>query len=645
MAHPAHSYSFILPRDGRVRIDLESENGDSVLSLASLESGVIAANDDGGGAINARIEQYLPAGIYFIEATTYLARDRQPLRADFTLTVHLVDEVAQQQSFRIKIEEVDLPDEVVAGDPFSVDYRVGNAGGGDLPGGGNVTFVYVVGRAEGGRRVIDVNGPIAGAGGRWSAGVSYHSDDRVASATSVTNPGVTPLEITFDNSGPAWLFVGVFTEDENENELGFHGVWKNLTVLSGPTFGPVKVEVDGTAYRVNAEAGSEGMVTTSVKAVDDPGAEVDEAARAKAIYAVGVRTQLLDGIFERPANAALARSADPSAAPVAVSVANPSSSTLLDAFGARYADAVAASGVPERLGAGEAISRIVVEDLLLGIAGTASGEYATLAASWDGLLERLASGKALSFDEALALHSQLAYAETVLAPAVTAGRIVEAARDATLGWDDREVQAMASDLAICYPGESALRGALEAAGADVDELMAPDAHMRAALPVWGQAADNALCTAGRIDGENYRFLQRLAIDGSEELSELLAPEAPPPEEPAPMSFRLRVIARLDDDGRIEHGVELITRLQILPEKRFLAADAPAGAWRASRDVKVGDDSIGRIRARRLADGRVEMGFWSAGGEEILPDVRYLPAELPEGIWFYSGEIEVSTTPG
>ena len=112
-----------------------------------------------------------------------------------------------------------------------------------------------------------------------------------------------------------------------------------------------------------------------------------------------------------------------------------------------------------------------------------------------------------------------------------------------------------------------------------------------------------------------------------------------------MSFRLRVIARLDDDGRIEHGVELITRLQILPEKRFLAADAPAGAWRASRDVKVGDDSIGRIRARRLADGRVEMGFWSAGGEEILPDVRYLPAELPEGIWFYSGEIEVSTTPG
>ena len=209
VSHPAHSYSFVLPADGRVRIDLESENGDPVLSLASLDGGVIGANDDGGELRNSRIEQYLPAGVYFIEATTYLTRDLQPLRADFTLTVHLVDEVAQQQSFQIKVEKVHLPEEVIAGDPVPVNYGVGNAGGGDLPGGGNLTFVYVVGRAEGGQRVIDFNGPIAGAEGRWPAGVAYHSDDRVASATSVMNPGVRPLEITFDTSGPAWLFVGV----------------------------------------------------------------------------------------------------------------------------------------------------------------------------------------------------------------------------------------------------------------------------------------------------------------------------------------------------------------------------------------------------------------------------------------------------
>ena len=645
VSHPAHSYSFVLPADGRVRIDLESENGDPVLSLASLDGGVIGANDDGGELRNSRIEQYLPAGVYFIEATTYLTRDLQPLRADFTLTVHLVDEVAQQQSFQIKVEKVHLPEEVIAGDPVPVNYGVGNAGGGDLPGGGNLTFVYVVGRAEGGQRVIDFNGPIGGAEGRWPAGVAYHSDDRVASATSVMNPGVRPLEITFDTSGPAWLFVGVFTEDENENEIGFHGVWQNLTVLSGPTFEPVKVAVDGTAYRVTAEAGSEGMVTTSVKSVAHPGEEVDEAVRAKAIYAAGVQTQLLDGIFERPAMAALAEAADPSAAPVAVGVADPSSSTLLDAFGARYADAVSASGVPATLAAGEAISRIVVEDLLLAVAENASGQYATLAASWSALLERVRESKALPFDEAFAVQSQLAYAETVLGPAVTAGRIVAAARAATLGWDDREVQRMASGLAICYPGESALRGALEAAGADVDGLMALDAHMRAALPLWGNGADNALCAAAGIDSENYRFLERLAIDDSEELSELLEPEPPPTEEPAPPSFRLRIIARLGDDGRIEHGTELIGGFQILPDVRYLRPDAPVDTWQFSSDVELRDDLLGRIRARRLADGRVEMSFRSIAGEEVLPDVRYLPADLPEGLWFRSGEIEVTAAPG
>ena len=77
-----------------------------VLSMASLDGAVIGANDDGGGARNSRIEQYLPAGVYFLEATTYLTRDLQPLDADFTLTVRLVDELAQQQSFQIKVEKV-----------------------------------------------------------------------------------------------------------------------------------------------------------------------------------------------------------------------------------------------------------------------------------------------------------------------------------------------------------------------------------------------------------------------------------------------------------------------------------------------------------------------------------------------------------
>ena len=638
--HPAHNYSFVLPLDGRVRIELVSESGDPVLSLASLEAGVIGANDDGAGARNSRIEQYLQSGVYFIEATTYLARDLQPLDADFTLTVHLVDELARQQEFQLKVEEVRLPEEVVAGDPAVVHYRVGNAGGGDLPGGGNTTFVYVVGRVAGGRRVVDFHGPVAGAEGRWPALTSYHSADAVASATSAPNPAMRPLEVTFTDSGSAWLFVGIFTEDADENELGFHGYWHNLTVLSGPTFDPVEVAVDGTAYRVSAEADDEGEVTTAVAPVTDPAGEVDEATRAKAIYAAGVRTQLLGGIFERPVVAALAEAADAEAVPQAVAATNPSSSFLLEHIGARYAAAVAASGLAEVTAAGEAVNPLVLEDLMLGLAENVSQEYAHMAGSWSALAERVESGEALAFDEALALQSQLAYAESVLAPAAAAGGIVQAARDATLGWDDQEVQAMASELAICHPGESALQGALEAAGADVEALMALDAELRAVLPLWGQATDNALCTAGDVDDETFRFLERLVLEDSAELRELLISEEPAPE-PEPSTYRLRVISRLGDDGRIEFGAELNSGIQILPDVRYLRADAPAGEWRETSDVELGDEVLGRVWARRLAGGRVEMGF-IAGGEAQQLDIRYLPADLPEGVWFRSSEIEVTS---
>ena len=47
------------------------------------------------------------------------------------------------------------------------------------------------------------------------------------------------------------------------------------------------------------------------------------------------------------------------------------------------------------------------------------------------------------------------------------------------------------------------------------------------------------------------------------------------------------------------------------------------------------DSIsGRWRAG------VEMGFISAGGEAITPDIAYLPADLPTGVWLRSSEIDV-----
>lgn len=229
--HPAHGYLFEMPQDGRVLIDLMSENGDPVLSLVSMSEGLIAANDDGGERRNSRIERYLQAGTYLLEATTYLERDYQPLKADFTLVVNLVDEKARQERFLLKIEETRTPNRVVAGQPFPVDFRIGNLGGGSLAEVGGRALVYVVGP-----RVFEVASPITAAEGRWESGVSYHTSAETAGNNSVEIGHVRPFEVTFGRHGPTWLFVAVITYNSFGQEVGFHGLWRNLTVLSGTVF-------------------------------------------------------------------------------------------------------------------------------------------------------------------------------------------------------------------------------------------------------------------------------------------------------------------------------------------------------------------------------------------------------------------------
>ncbi|MDE0138743.1 MAG: PPC domain-containing protein [bacterium] len=624
--HPAHGYTFNLEQAGRVRIDLASEDGDPVLSLASLAGGIIGANDDGGESRNARIVRYLQAGVYFIEATTYLERDYQPLRSDFDLTVHLVDEQAEQERARLKIEEVRVPAEVVAGDPFLVEYRAGNLGGDLAPGG--YAVLYVVGP-----RVFKRHRSVAG---HWQAGVSYHSGSDAASPGSTSISEVAPFEVSFFRSGPTWVFVGVVTYDRAGNEIGFHGQWQNLFVLSGPTFEAVDVRVDGARYTVAAEADSDGEVTTEVKSATDPAAEVDAEVRLRAIYAAGVRTQLLDGLFERPEIAALPEEAHPTA----VTVANLSTNTLREAFAQRYASVVGASGMIDSLEAGEALNPITIEESVLQVADAASSEFAWMASSWRSLLRRIENGAALSFEDALEAHSQVAYAESVVAAAVTAGGIVTAARTAEEGWKDPGVREMMAE-ARCHPGSKALRDALEAADiADLEGLVALDAEMRALRPIHGLSVDSALCGVTTAGTANQRFLRRLSISHSPELRTMLGLHTPSAPASSPAPHRLRIIARLGEDGSLEHGVELAGGRQVLPPERFLREDVPTGRWQVSGDVEVRGDSIGRIRARRVAGGRTELGFIGTDGETIIPDIRYLPTDLPVGVWFRSSEIKV-----
>ncbi|MCY3505851.1 MAG: PPC domain-containing protein [Chloroflexi bacterium] len=631
--HPAYSYSFMLPASGRVRIDLMSEHGDPVLSLAS-PAGVIGANDDGGPGRNSRIEKYLLAGVYLIEATTYLQADRQPLEADFELTVHLVDEAAAQNRFILKVEESLAPDVVIAGEPFTVDYRVGNVGGGDVP---DDWFVIVY--AIGPRAYADLE--VEPSETVWNAGASYHSSPELASATSTAIPSFEPIDVVLPRPGNSWVFLGVqpfqLVEDEGryDNPGLFHGIWRNLRVVTGPIYGPVTVSVDGAAYTVEAADDEDGEVTTTVTSVADAEAEVDDAVQAKATYTAAVAETVLDGIFERPGLAGLTASDEPAA----IEVPNASSSTLLRLFADQYLEAIAIWGFDDVVANGEVINPVHVQELVLHVADKAAQQYAALSAGWTTIDEHVSGGSGLSFEDAFALQAELAYAERILAPIAAAGSIAsQAGPGEMVPADEFDALTRQASCRAAYLGD-----AFEAAGVeDVEALLALDTELRASLDVFGLGSDAALCAVAGVDRENATFLRRLGISDPT-IAAMNAPDRAPepvveatPEAPEP--YRLRVIASLRADGRVEHGVELYGQ-HFLPPSRLLPADAPAGQWYASGEVEVEGHSIGVVRARRLADGRIELGFRDVNGDAVEPGIRFV-ADPPLGIFVRSSVIEV-----
>ena len=79
-------------------------------------------------------------------------------------------------------------------------------------------------------------------------------------------------------------------------------------------------------------------------------------------------------------------------------------------------------------------------------------------------------------------------------------------------------------------------------------------------------------------------------------------------EATPGSHEGRIVARLLADGRIELGFQPEGGGRILPTFRHVPADAAPGLWKRSSAVSVGRDRLGWIVARRLTDGRVEFGF-------------------------------------
>ncbi len=630
--HPAFGYTFELASGGRVRLDLRSTEGDSVMSLISPTRGLISANDDGGERRNSRIERYLEAGTYLVEATTYWERDAQLASADFELAIHLVDEQERQESgFQLKIEAGIIPDEAIIGVPFDVHYRIGNVGNGQMTVEDGTIDVYAIAPRNYDTTELTID-PDEG----WGAGVAYHTNEASASATSTESDQVRPFEITMRSPGASWVWLVVVVHDNTGEEIGFHSQWRELTVLSGVEFDETTVSVDEIDYMVSSETDDEGEVTVLVAKSDDAEAEVDATVRAKAIYTAGFGAEYLDGIFERPAIAGL-----PKVEEVAtVSVFDPSSQTLSIKFAELFAEAILDSELDDSLESGTAIDPADVEALVLSNAGHAASQYASVATTFERIQGNWESGQALWFSEALSVHSLLSYTESVIAPTIKAGEIVTAAHEADDGWDDEEVQSMLDDLssdASCRGAASALSASLRMTGAaNAEDLVDLDAELRLALPVYGLAVDAVLCAIASVDNDNDNFVSLLSPADYNELSSLIAPTT----EPAPQPIRLRIVVQLSDDGRIEHGVDIVGVGQVLPDVRFLLADATIGVWHSSSDVLVDETSIGKIRTRRLADGRIELGFVNTGGEVILPDIRYIPAEISKALWIRSGEIEI-----
>ncbi len=623
---PAITYKFNLEEEAFVRIELIAPSGgDPYMYLLEEDESFIYGDDDGAGGRNSRIENDLPAGTYLVEATTFGDREHGHELTEFTLTIEIMDE----DRHKMKAEELYIPKPVVAGQPVTIQYRVGNAGGTDLPEDLRARAAIY------GRGVYRATELIAAADGNWKAGVSHHAGDETAISSSVTHDEIKPFTVTFNGSGDNWAYLSVGTYDEEDERIDLHGFFEEFVVYEGFPIDPMTVRVGGLDYEVSAVADEEGEVTTSVALGIAPDSEVLPEQREKALYTAGVQTQGLEGIFDRPAVASLPSTGegDPTSVP------SPSSRDLMKLFGNQYSTALRDAGMRRSILDGFSVNPIEVEDILLSMAEKASARAVSLVSTWKGLEARIGDASPMSFVDAFALHSQLFYGEKVLAPLIDAGEIVEAARAAETGWEDEGVQGMMEEFGDAYSCRSPASIAVPLRRAELVDLgwmLTADTEMRLALPMYELAADAVLCADG-ADEENEQFFENLFIGENREFLDLFN-IAPPPPRPTPAPYRLRVLSRLGDDGRIEHGVELSNGEQVFPEMRHLAADSEVDEWVITSDVLVEEEVIGQIQSRRLEGGRVEVGYITVTGREVKPRVRYLPDDMPEDVWFRTGNV-------
>lgn len=141
-------------------------------------------------------------------------------------------------------------------------------------------------------------------------------------------------------------------------------------------------------------------------------------------------------------------------------------------------------------------------------------------------------------------------------------------------------------------------------------------------------------------GFGQEFVAGLWLD-QDELP--VARRTPPSRRLTPTSsqtIEARIAARRLADGRIEFALRPAGSQSLLPRGRFLPANPRIGAWLQSTPVLLEGNELGRIRARRLADGRTEFGYIGSDGLSIVPRVRFFPADAPANSWLQSSLFEI-----
>lgn len=643
-------YSFELADNGRIRIDLTSELADPFMYLLDESGTLLEADDDGGLGRNSRIERFLGAGTYTIEATNWGDRDLQGLiSADFELTI-----AAGKEGPIVKVEALDAPDRVVLGLPFEIHYRVGNLGDQSLsvldPNARlrvQLHWPYISDWRTAWIDVLDGDREV------WSVGASYHSSDLVQAYGSRPLPQLQPFNGQFRwRTGPTDVMVRVLVVNDDFDSLTSHWLTRPIMVLSGFEFDPVSVSVDGVEYQVSAVAAEDGEVDTTVIPADevseqstDATEQTEEATEgsaseeeesldprisASAIYAAGVRTQTLadfSGVLESLSTRAeslftivgrgglpLSELPDPPA---------PTLDDLVQTLGAAHRETLdRVSFDPQQFQSAEAAEEIVV------LAGRAA------AVRIDGFVrawgEFAGPDRVMSVEEALQVHAQLGAAQGIDYHLVAAAELVLMKRNAEDGWSDPDVAEALAEF-----------GAGIDCRADAGTLAFDDEALRQQSPIYGLMLDRAYCGAKTASDDHDQLLTGLGLESNPAIPVPEVSDEPPP---APVIKVTRLLARVLAAGQVEFAVDLSNGERVLPSPRQLPVAVTADHWLRTGPVIHNDEELGRVYARRLSNGLVQATYVPVGVGMDSTARWVVPDNAPVDAWLVSRELERAPAP-